>query len=217
MKELRKNIWFTSDPHFGHAKCIEYCSRPYKSADEMDEKLIANWNRVVQPQDTVIVVGDFFMYHKKAKLKEILTRLHGKKILVRGNHDMSQSEMHTVGFDLVCDSMTMQMAGETVNISHYPYKKKTIFYRFWDFMHWIDPKKYFKPRRFKNQLDDDGRFLIHGHTHSKRIKSGKRMIHVGVDAHGFRPISFQRVADIISAIKHGRYKEEVIEKDNPHD
>lgn len=52
-------VFFTSDCHFDHANIIKYCSRPFESADEMNRQLILNWNKVVQWDDTVFILGDF--------------------------------------------------------------------------------------------------------------------------------------------------------------
>ena len=30
------NVWFTSDTHFGHAKIIEYCDRPFANVQEKE-------------------------------------------------------------------------------------------------------------------------------------------------------------------------------------
>lgn len=205
MKNNSTTIWFTSDLHFGHSKVIEFCKRPFKSVEEMDEKLIKNWNRVVKPTDTVIVLGDFFMYYKKEKLKQIVSRLNGTKVLVRGNHDMSSSEMKTIGFHHVCESMTMVISNELVNLSHFPYKYSKWKRRLYSFLNKIFPKKFYKPRYFKSQLEDDGRFLLHGHTHSKDItwNKNKRMIHIGTDATNYTPISLQKISNIIDSIKRG--------------
>jgi calcineurin-like phosphoesterase family protein len=58
--------------------------RPFDSVEEMDETMVANWNAVVGPRDTVYHLGDVVI--PRASLK-ILDRLNGRKILVRGNHD----------------------------------------------------------------------------------------------------------------------------------
>ena len=52
-------IFFTSDTHFNHKAIISYCSRPFESVEEMNDRLIDNWNQVVKPSDTVYHLGDF--------------------------------------------------------------------------------------------------------------------------------------------------------------
>lgn len=54
-------VFFTSDTHFTHANIIRFCSRPFKNVEEMDETMIANWNRVVGENDIVFHLGDFCM------------------------------------------------------------------------------------------------------------------------------------------------------------
>jgi calcineurin-like phosphoesterase family protein len=39
--------------------------------------------------------------------------------------------------------------------------------------------------------------MLHGHTHSRHVYTAKDVIHVGVDAHDFAPISFERMHDIV--------------------
>ncbi len=52
------NKWFISDTHFSHANIIPYCKRPFKTVTE-NKLLIENWNSHVNPDDTVIFLGDF--------------------------------------------------------------------------------------------------------------------------------------------------------------
>lgn len=79
--------FFIADTHFGGENIRRYENRPFETAQEMDEKLIENWNRVVGKEDTVYVLGDFSDYSDEEKEREILTQLNGTKILVMGNHD----------------------------------------------------------------------------------------------------------------------------------
>ncbi len=50
-------VFFTSDTHFNHTNIIRFCSRPFKDVEHMNETLIANWNRVVGPDNIVFHLG----------------------------------------------------------------------------------------------------------------------------------------------------------------
>lgn len=77
--------YFTSDTHFGHEKIISYCNKPFKSVEEMDEKLIKNWNDKVKDEDVVFHLGDFSMIG--GNINKYLSRLNGNIIWIKGNHD----------------------------------------------------------------------------------------------------------------------------------
>jgi calcineurin-like phosphoesterase family protein len=78
-------LWLISDTHFSHENIITYCKRPFASAEEMDEVLVQNWNKVVKPSDHVYHLGDVAL--RKQQLA-IVSRLNGKKRLLLGNHDI---------------------------------------------------------------------------------------------------------------------------------
>ena len=40
-------VFFTADTHFDHANIIRFCNRPFATVEDMNEALIANWNRKV--------------------------------------------------------------------------------------------------------------------------------------------------------------------------
>lgn len=82
-------IYFTSDPHYGHANVIRYCARPFRDVQEMNEALINNWNSVVTQDDTVYVLGDFSLGF--SEVERYSSRLLGKKFLIPGNHDKLHS------------------------------------------------------------------------------------------------------------------------------
>lgn len=77
-------LFFTADLHLGHANIMLHCGRPFATVEEMDAKIIGNWNAVVRPEDTVYVLGDF----ARGDAAPYLRRLMGRVVLVRGNHDL---------------------------------------------------------------------------------------------------------------------------------
>lgn len=79
--------WFTSDTHFGHANIIRYDRRPFGCIEEHDRELITRWNAAVDRRDVVYHLGDFAWHNNTTRVDEILTQLHGTKILIYGNHD----------------------------------------------------------------------------------------------------------------------------------
>ena len=162
----------------------------------MEEAIIKRWNATVKPEDTVVVVGDVFLGWSKKIQKEILAKLNGKKILVKGNHDKSNSQMIGLGFDWSCDEMALYIQGERVVISHYPYAPKKI--------EGLEP---YELRFLDRRPINNGGFLLHGHTHSTEKVNG-RMIHVGVDAWNMTPVSENKIASMINEIKRNEEKTE---------
>ncbi len=93
MKKYRfePGCFVTSDTHFFHENIIKYSNRPFDNVDDMNEGLISAWNARIGPENTVYHLGDVAMGKRIGKdqsnLVNILNRLNGKIILVRGNHD----------------------------------------------------------------------------------------------------------------------------------
>ena len=83
-------IWITSDLHFCHDKDFIYTPRGFKSAQEMNESIIYNWNLNVGKDDDVYVLGDIFVGGTKTPLevgRNLIGCLNGRIHIVRGNHD----------------------------------------------------------------------------------------------------------------------------------
>lgn len=88
-------FWFTSDLHLGHSRIIEYCNRPFKSVWHMNEEIIRRWNERVKFDDQVFHIGDFCfrggIQGDRVPANEWESKLNGKIIHVRGNHDRNNS------------------------------------------------------------------------------------------------------------------------------
>ena len=94
--------FLVSDTHFGHEKTCTVFKRadgsplrPFASAEEMDEEMIRRWNDRVRPNDKVYHLGDVVM---SRKFLQVLSRLNGDKVLIRGNHDIFQLADYTQYF-----------------------------------------------------------------------------------------------------------------------
>jgi calcineurin-like phosphoesterase family protein len=100
------NRFVISDTHFGHTNSWEKFKladgsplRPFTSTEEMDETMIERWNAKVKPGDTVYHLGDVVINKKSLHL---VSRLNGRKILIRGNHDIfKDDDYREVGFEQI--------------------------------------------------------------------------------------------------------------------
>lgn len=83
------SIYGISDLHlsFGTDKPMDI----FRGWNNHTERLFANWNRLVKEDDTVVLPGDLSWALKLEETKkdfEFLKTLKGKKILIKGNHDL---------------------------------------------------------------------------------------------------------------------------------
>ena len=93
------NIFFASDHHFGHANILTFKRddgtplREFVNVSHMNEHIVNCHNSVVRPGDKVYFLGDVTM-DRKSKGLEILQRMNGEKILIKGNHDLCKPEAY---------------------------------------------------------------------------------------------------------------------------
>ena len=179
------NIWFTSDTHFYHSNIIRYCDRPFKHADEMNEILIENWNRVVQPDDQIYHLGDF-AFCPPDKAANIARRLHGKKFLLKGNHDRTKMIKELMPFFewikdvhlLNVQDKSMQYGNQQIWLSHY--------------CHLVWPQQGY------------GVWHLFGHSHGKcEVSFAAKAIDVGVDSWQYEPISYDQIK-LLMTQRNGR-------------
>ena len=198
-------IYFTSDPHYWHANVIRYCTRPYANVEEMCEDMIAKWNSIVKPNDIVYVLGDFSLAFRPVESYSF--RFNGTRFLVPGNHDFCHSyhkksrtkenqdkwiqKYKDYGWNILPEQTVADFKGlGIVNMCHHPYAGPYELEGGGD--------KYEKWRPV-----DDGKILLCGHVHEKwrtrRSPKGTLMINVGVDVHGFKPVSLDEIIAIVKA------------------
>ena len=93
------NIFFASDHHFHHKNILTFKDaegnplREFTDVDHMNEIMVQRHNLVVKPNDKVYFLGDVCM-SRNAKGLEILGRLNGEKVLVKGNHDLCTANQY---------------------------------------------------------------------------------------------------------------------------
>ena len=134
---------YIADLHFFHENIIWFDSRPYKTIEEMTEKLIENWNGAVNKCDHVYVLGDMFWNNSHNKAIEVMKRLNGNVHLIKGNHDRITSSEFKKCFVEIVDYKKINdfvhRVQTSVVLSHY-------YMPFYD-GHWHKG------------------ILLHGHTH----------------------------------------------------
>jgi len=105
--------YFTADYHFNHPNIIDFCGRPYKDCDHMNEGTIGRHNERVRKRDTVFHIGDF-CFGGTQYANEFLDRLNGNIILLRGNHDRRNGVRTSI------ESIHIKTFGMNVLLTHRP-------------------------------------------------------------------------------------------------
>jgi calcineurin-like phosphoesterase family protein len=184
--------YFTADLHLGHRNIIDYCGRPFRDADEMNDTLIERWNATVGPTDEVMVLGDFAL-GRIAETLPMVAALNGRKVLLAGNHDrcwhghkkgidVAVARYLDAGFDEIWQGdVQLELGGVGVLGSHFPYRGDS-----------HDHDRYVEHRPV-----DEGAWLVHGHVH-ERWKVREKMINVGVDVWDYAPVSETALVALIA-------------------
>jgi calcineurin-like phosphoesterase family protein len=155
--------FFTSDSHFGDHRTINIWRRPFASTIEMDTSMINRWNAVVTADDEVWHLGD--VARRSNDVEGLLEQLAGSKHLLRGNND-SEATLAAVGWTSVADYAELEVDGCKLVLCHYPFRS------------WNG-----QSRKSIN---------LHGHSHG-RLKPMPRQFDVGVDVHGFAPVTLAQL------------------------
>jgi calcineurin-like phosphoesterase family protein len=175
------NRFVVSDHHLGHQNSWEKFKledgsplRPFTSNEEMNETMIERHNAKVKEQDTVYFLGDVVI---NKKYLELVKRMNGRKILVRGNHDIfKDNDYRDVGFEQIHG---VRVFVDKFILSHIPLHPDCVSERF--------------------------RVNVHGHLHANQVMSWQvidedivykpdpRYLCVCVEQTNFTPLHFDEV------------------------
>lgn len=164
--------FYTSDHHFYHHNIIKYCKRPFNNVQEMNERMIQDWNNVVTPEDEVYYLGDF-AFCRPDQAVEILDRLNGKKHITFGNHDRQ----------LKSNTKFLQKFSwytkDPMKITDGKYSLTLWHYRLPDFL---------------QTRGGNFHLHLHGHEHGggRRDMDGN-IFDVGVDVFPFKPVTLEEI------------------------
>lgn len=173
------NTWITSDWHLGENR-FDLMFRPFKTTDEHNNTIINNHNSVVGKDDIVYVVGDV-VYQKEPKYLPLVSKMNGRKILVRGNHDnVFTDEQLSPYFEKIIsdgDGIDLTIQGVDCYLTHYPSTSKK------------------------------DKFNLVGHIHGA-WKYQLNMINIGIDVNHFFPVNSDKVLFYLNTVTN-HYDEDV--------
>jgi calcineurin-like phosphoesterase family protein len=173
-------VFFSSDPHFGHANIIKYCKRPFSSAEEMDQTIIDRWNSRLGPGDTLYCLGDWCLWRGSRSIGETAASYRerikcGRIVMLWGNHDKKgrYDDRFQRLFDGIHDLLEIEIAGQPIVLCHYAM-------RVWNKSH-------------------HGAYHLYGHSHgSLPDDPASRSLDCGVDCFGFYPVSMDEVVEVMA-------------------
>ncbi len=158
-------VFFTSDTHFGDWRPMRIDRRPFRNPPEMNEALVAAWNEVVGPGDTVWHLGDFALGPSFDETAALLARLNGEKHLITGNND-GPATLSQPAWASVQAYKEIDVEGRRLVLCHYAF-------RTWNGI-------------------GRGALNLHGHSHGQ-LKPQPKQYDVGVDAFPYRPVTLETI------------------------
>ena len=169
------NKFAISDIHFSHVNIIKYDNRPFKDIQEHDEINIANWNKVVEPNEDVYYLGDFCFSAQKAI--KIIERLNGNIHFIKGNHDFKALNNKDFRDRLVWvkDYYELKYKGQMFCMFHFP------------ILEW-------------NKCHRDA-IHLHGHVHGNLIGKQKdyyqhKVFDMGVNLWDYTPVNLDAIINL---------------------
>jgi len=159
--------FYTADPHFGHARIMDFCKRPFASVGEMDGRMLNAMQQAMGPDDDLWIIGDFAFApsDQAGRLEAMLASISGRKHLVRGNHDKPWM-LRLAGWASTHDLVEIQDQGTRLTLCHYPMLT------------------------FPGARHDG--LQLFGHVHGN-WRGSRNTVNVGVDCWDFRPVGLTEI------------------------
>lgn len=193
-------IYFISDTHFFDQRMIHnltFARREFFTVNQMNEAMINSWNNVVTNDDTVYHLGDIALIgnnrQSHEQLLELLKRLNGKIIFLKGNHDTRATFKFLQKNNIMLENQSDKFVFEDVGIL-IKYNKMQYYLTHYPLI--VGPAK--------------NRINLHGHIHNSSVNMPYN-INVGVDSADLdyliepikfgTPLSLEMIEKIISAKK----------------
>jgi calcineurin-like phosphoesterase family protein len=179
-RNTMSDVFITADEHYGHEKIIQYCSRPFTCADEMNEFIIEQHNKTVPDKKSFLTihVGDLFWHTMtREQAERILGRLNGRHAFIYGNHDeLMEKYEHSFrehldwikGENKDSGTHRLKFNNNEMTLCHYAM-------RVWNRSH-------------------KGSWMLYGHSHNELPVIGKSF-DIGVDGHNFTPWSLEEIEE----------------------
>jgi calcineurin-like phosphoesterase family protein len=163
------DTWIIADTHFFHANIGRYCDRP----DGWQDLIVANWNRLIGPGETVFHLGDLAL-GKREQTEVLIPKLNGTIYLMRGNHDRrGRAFFEGLGIQLVKDPLLLELEA------------------------W--PRLIFSHRPVFPLLP--GALNLHGHIHNNpHPEVGPRHVNMSIEVRDYRP---WRLGEVLQAFPAG--------------
>lgn len=179
--------WFISDTHFNHSNILTFKDkdgnliRPgFRDVDHMNAHMGERWNNVVAPDDKVYHLGDVMM-GTSVKAFELLYRLNGRKVLIKGNHDNAKLLRYAEHFqDVRSEIHRKTPEGDIIVFTHRPVRFEA-------------------PNAETNKVD----FNCHGHIHQNIIPDF-RYVNMCVEHWDYTPVEWGQLVELIRNRKQRR-------------
>jgi calcineurin-like phosphoesterase family protein len=184
------NRFVISDHHLGHQNSWEKFKledgsplRPFTSNEEMNETMIERHNAKVKEQDTVYFLGDVVI---NKKYLELVKRMNGRKILIRGNHDIFKDEDYReVGFEQIHG---VRVFVDKFILSHIPLHPDCVSERFRVNVH---------GHLHANEVMRTRTNMVHGYMTGLVTEPDPQYLCVCVEQTDFTPLHFDEVEERI--------------------